>query len=794
MVPYLGMNSYRRSRLSPFGALVLLLTVSVHAGPAAQKPDEFELALGSFQDGGEGISDTTLMLEHRIMPSRASYTEYVRWNHGAVTVAPQLPVKMNEHGDLVKLCSVIFMYGFACLCCAVVASVLRLRYPKIFSNNILRAIAPAVPNDIQNSYLGWFYSAWALDIDDVQRTAGLDAAMLLEFCDLGMKLMLIIGAPMLICMVPVYALLGDGAAGDDSLSWIGMGNIREGSWLYWVVALQVWYVVIITQTTIFAAQQKMLKRHVLWLRQLPADRATTVLVEGIPEKYQSDARLKEFFSDVYSADAVVSAYVVRKTRGLAALVDTLKHAEQALLQAEFQWEKDGKDKEKRPQHRNLSAKLVDTIDWYQLLVRESQKQVDTEKARIKTLVASNDQTIFSSNAFVTFRTRTDACIAVTLEYDPDDSVFVMSTPPCPDDIIYSDLQEDPTYKLLFELIGYACVLGSYFAFFPVVFGISAISNLESMRSYFPIVDTIVTNYPSMKVTLEGLLATLGLQIFLSFYPSLLKLIFDNFFCLKCRQLCQSKIQIFYFWFLLFFVVFVTAMGNSFLQTVEDMADNPTMIFTLFASSVPQTTHYYMNFVVLQPFTHFLNLMRYPQVGKYLAFKVLCDDERARELAEPEDPAYYGIGSRCARFTIILVIGLVYGTLSPLLCVFVFVNFFVCRIIYGYLMVFAEGPKSDFGGQGWLHQLSHVLVGLICYAVLMVGVIFLKGANHGPGILASGAFVYSILSLYKFNCRFTLENLPYPMLKSLEANAAVDYARAPMRSKGNPAYRQPELVD
>jgi len=103
--------------------------------------------------------------------------------------------------------------------------------------------------------------------------------------------------------------------------------------------------------------------------------------------------------------------------------------------------------------------------------------------------------------------------------------------------------------------------------------------------------------------------------------------------------------------------------------------------------------------------------------KYLGFRQLYDDDMAFKLSEPEDQDYYGMGSRSARFTINMVIGVVYGTLCPPMTILVFVNFYTCRFVYGYLIVFQETKKPDLGGAFWVSSLKHMFVGNIIYCVL-----------------------------------------------------------------------------
>merc|ERR1719183_2752168 len=103
----------------------------------------------------------------------------------------------------------------------------------------------------------------------------------------------------------------------------------------------------------------------------------------------------------------------------------------------------------------------------------------------------------------------------------------------------------------------------------------------------------------------------------------------------------------------------------------------------------------------------MNLTRYIQLIKFWGFKRMYDEETAKQMAEPEDQDYYGMGSRSARFTLMLLIGLVFGTICPLMYVVVLLNFLACRLIYGYLIPFAESRKEDLGGEHWAMQMLHV---------------------------------------------------------------------------------------
>merc|ERR1719262_1580963 len=103
-----------------------------------------------------------------------------------------------------------------------------------------------------------------------------------------------------------------------------MGNIRLGSWLYWVHAFVVWRVAVTVKHNVFQAQEGIfMKLRVQWLQELDPVRTNTVLVEGIPAGYQSDEKLLAFFRALFSDDDVKSAYVAKDTRDLPSLVADL---------------------------------------------------------------------------------------------------------------------------------------------------------------------------------------------------------------------------------------------------------------------------------------------------------------------------------------------------------------------------------------------------------------------------------------------------------------------------------------
>jgi hypothetical protein len=553
---------------------------------------------------------------------------------------------------------------------------------------------------------------------------------------------------------------GGNAAGLDYMSYLSFGNVEVGHpWLYYVHACFVWFVVLTVQTNIYAAQRNFLGQRTKWLKGLPDLRANTLLVEGIPEKHRSDAKLKTFFEKMMGPGTVATAAVVKDTTELCKKV-----AERDALEVAIKELKD--DRSKEPQLKSDKAavekEIVDLRKTVETTAKQEVDNADGEKV---------PDPINLSKAFIQFKQTRQAQICLNLQFNSDSSVWVTSVPPEPRDMLWNDLTADPTVQAARDVIGYALIVGLYFAYMPLVIGISQVAS--------------AIDAGPLTSLWEGLAPTMGLQIMVAFLPTILLLIFRSFFILKADAWSQTRLQKYYFWFQIVFVILITAIGDSVVEFTTTIFTDPIAVFGMLAETMPHATHFYMNFLVLQWTTHAMNLLRYVPLSKFEAFKKLYDDpEDARKKAEPEDQDYYGLGSRSARFTINMVIGIVYSTLSPTVALLAAMNFFCCRVFYGYLIPFAETKKPDLGGVFWVTSLEHIFIGNCIYCILMTGVLFGRAPTPVPGIAVAPTIFYVLWSLGRFKEAFSWENLPF--------EAVADETEKVVKRSMQGEYTQPEL--
>lgn len=694
--------------------------------------------------------------------------------------ADALHVEPNKKGDFKAFLSTIALNVPMTLIFFCAAAVLRYWYPSVYCNNSREEQAPAVPDGVR----GMISATWSVSTSEAVAIAGLDNALLVEFCKLGMSMMLKIGLPLTFILGPLHVFLGH-VAGQDELGWISLNHVESHHWLHWLHAGAVWYVVIVVRLSVFQAQQKFLALRTEWLRKLPKRRASTVMVEGIPEERRSDAKLREFFEQMFPGREVVQdAFVVKRMVDLELLVERRKaaHALIELIEADkSKMSEPGEKSVRGPLRRNLDRMLTgknpSTIftpekeTELRLELEDVQEQISKERARIETLCAEPGGVNLSSG-FITFVSPNDAVIASRLTYSHDRAEWRLSlTPPEPRDILWDGLKQSGAQLQTDVVVGYFLVIGLYLAYVPIILGVAHFAIRLDLGPLQPL--------------WVGVAPSLGLQFMVSMMPTLLILIFSNFFPLKAEAHAQHKLHAWYFLFLLVFVVLVVPVGNSLMRFVMTVAQHPFKIFPALADTMPNVTHFYLNFLVLQWSMHASNLLRYMQLAKFLAMRVLYDEAQARLLAEPENQDFHGLGSRSARLSVDMLLGIIFCTLSPLTSLVACLNFLVYRLVYGYLVVFAETKKPDLGGIFWVTKLHCIFGGLAIHCIMMTGVLQQRASSPYPSYIAFMSIFYCASSYIRFNTAFSWEDLTFPEVISSANDEGKD---------ADFTYKQPELLE
>lgn len=692
--------------------------------------------------------------------------------------------------DLDTICFFLTASTYAITALAFICafSVLRERYPMVYSHNVVTGVAPSRPG---GSLFSWVMASMSLTSEEVIKCAGLDAAMMVEFSVLGARMMLLVGLPTLLVLAPLNAYFGAGHAAGKKINAISLANAEAGEWLDWVHAAMVWYVVSVVEVLIHGTRAQFLTRRYKWLRQLPDARANTIMVLGIPPELRTDDKLARFFNKIFSdVGTVKRAYVTRKTETLLPPWTQLKAAKASLCEAEATWKKNEELGKGRPMTGlscfGLCGK-VDSIDHFTEQVAELTEQVTTERKKVLDEVTSGTTSAHLGTGFVTFSHRIHRELALNIQrmYRKEGQLITW-TPPQPQDILWMGLTLDPKARWAVNMVGFGLIIFLLLAYFPIVVGITGVALL-------------IDAGPAQAIW-AGVAPTLGMTIMNGFLPTLLIMIITACFPLKSMARVQHELQFWYFGFLVFLVLLAAAVGQNVLVFIKALIDRPTAIFGILADRMPSATTFYLNLVVLEWTSDAMNLLRLPELVKFLLWGQIYDEQKAKELSEPEDQDFNGIGARSARETILVAIGIVFCTLSPLIGIICSASLLLKRLVFGYLLVFAETRKPDLGGAFWVTKLQGLFAALFIYVAMMLGVLYRRSPMGGPTLLVAPLLVYVYWSMRKFETGFQWQRIPMcdvVDLGDLETTAGDEEEDAdlehPARKEPEGEYIQPELL-
>lgn len=633
-----------------------------------------------------------------------------------------------------------------------------------------------------NLSVDWIRQVLDTSADREVEEAGLDGWSLIEFYRFNCRMLSVIGPPIMVVVGTAHYISTPSTL--DFLSRFDIDNANGTPQIRWLHASCVWFVVVAVTSVMKSTHQDFMGRRFDWLKTMPSPQGTTIMVENIPPEFRSDQALRDYFQGpsgvfIRNSSVVQNSYIVRKTPHLRNLWEDLQDAKKAL---------------DLNTHRQEGAEEapVDVVDELTETVSRLSEAVSIEREKIEEAVSAKNSKVCSSSGFVTFSSVVWQRLALKEHFRADRTVFVASMPPDPNDVAFENLADNSVASSTWYFVGCLCLLGIFIFWSPIVVFISTWTTLTSIRRYLPLADKALDSasdvLPSLPALLEGVLATGALRFFLAFLPSILFSIIRTFFPVKAGVMAQFRLFRWYFAFLLLFVLLVTTLGRGLVVTVVGVAKEPGEIIKLLATWLPRSSHFFFNYMIFGWATLFWESIRFAVLSRYWFYRYFykSDVDQAKRLAEPEDEASFGMGSRMALASLMSAMTLVFCTCSPIIMVFSWIYFIIGRHVYAYLVVHVEHRKPDLGGVFWVEAVQQVFFVLLLYILLMTGVLCGQEQSYanGPAYLTFSAILVLYFMWSRLNS-FEWETLPLEQMM----NAVNEGVAGSGKTLGE--YRQPE---
>ncbi|KAG0281103.1 hypothetical protein BGZ95_006779 [Linnemannia exigua] len=691
------------------------------------------------------------------------------------TLVPGHPAANNSTGLKTQLAisTLLGLGSFLAFC------FLRTRWTVIFAPRTkLRRHTPPI---LSSTFFGWIPQLVRIPEAELLDCVGLDAAMMLRFFTMSLKLFGICLVPGLLIVWPINSYsTNDGRLPtdpDDDPSFPGSKPRPGTSLLYlftqftftWVFSLLTLYSIWHTYEGYIAIRRSyLLKRHRAIVNR-------TVMVVGLPMHLQSDRALATFYESL-GVGTVESAHVCRHVTTLQRLIEQRAHALRHLevtytryygnpsgrsdydpdaILAENDTTLDENQAEnaqennrnsiievdegyslvrastikKRPTMRlgfmGIFGRKVDKIEHYREVFATLDKAV--QKMRMSRVYAT------TSIGFVTFEEMQHAQILAQTVNTQETLSCETFMAPEPRDVYWDNLNLPPSELGVRMIVINVIVFLLVFFWAGPVGVFSSFLNLDSLDRIFPGISRIAGMSPILKSLIQGFLPTVGVIIFLAVVPRLLLSL--------CRQQgIQSHSEIArslynkYFTFILFNVVLVFTIVGTWAQAVNKVYHNVGELALLLAQSLPRVAPFFVNYTILRGIGLFpMQLLQLADIVNLTIQKLFS--RTPRDYAEARAPPELPYGVVYSNATLAFVVILIYSCIKPMILVFGVIYFAVGYLVFKYQLLYVYFHPNESGGQIWPMVYNRLTLGLVTFQLTMLGLFMLKQAYFFGILLA-----------------------------------------------------------
>lgn len=469
------------------------------------------------------------------------------------------------------------------------------------------------------------------------------------------------------------------------------------------------------------------KRIAYFYSSKPQPHQFTILVRSIPVSAGSSISecIDSFFKE-YHPSTYLSHMVVRRTNKIRNLINDAKKLSKRILRLQA-----------NPTQRSFRCDdcfgflrhKVDLVNRYEKKLEDIEENVRQEQSEIS---LAGDEV---PAAFVSFKTRYGAAIAVHLQQSINPTQWVTERAPAPHDVYWPFFSSSFMRRWISKLvIVVACTLLTILFLIPVLV-VQGLTNLNELEVWLPFLKSILTiTFVSEIVT--GYLPSLILLLFLKIVPPIMELLssIQGYIAHSDieRSACSKVL-----WFTIWNIFFATVFSGSVLYQVSIFLE-PKNIPAKLAVSVPAQASFFIAYVVTSGWTSVSSeLFRLVPLIWSLIRKP-CSKDIEEELVVPGIPFHRDI----PRLLFFGLLGITYFFLAPLILPFLLVYYCLGYIIYRNQFINVYEPKYETAGKFWPIVHNSMIFSLVLMHAIAVGIFTLKKLSLASTLI----FPLAILTL------------------------------------------------
>lgn len=586
-------------------------------------------------------------------------------------------------------------------------SFLRPRLKQIYSPRQLLLDVMFPLGKLPNSFFAWIIPAFIASDDDVFYYAGIDALVYMRFLRLGVKISLVMMPYGIAVLLPLN-YYGHGAL--HGLDRIAMSNVAPQSSKFWAHVISAWVYTVIICYLLYEEW----KIYIVYRQEYLTNgrgHQYAVLIRDIPLKYQNELNMKSYVEELFPGQ-VEDVIMVEDLRKWENLIDKHDSLVWKLERSKAIYDTTGE----RPTHRSYPCGTkLDSITQYE-------RDLTTLQSKLEDDVNQEHYTL--PCAFVIFRSLRMATTALQVEWDNSPLHLEKMRAPEVSNVIWSNLGVGLWRRKFCTALIYGAIFWLVFFWMTPVGFISSLIALQNLAKVVPFLEPVLSYSEFLRGIIEGFLSSITLWLFFAVLPMILEKI-TRFEGLPCQSEVDKSVLGKLFIFVIVNQFLFLSAGTAALTKLKEMLRKPEEIPSSLADSLPAQATFFICYIMLRSFTGFsLELLRVVDLIVIpIKRKWFCYTPREDEAAWR--PPYVMYDRVYTDHLFVLILGMSYSVLAPLITPFVAIYFGFGYIAWMHQMLCVYIPVYSCGGRMWPIVFNRIIAGMIVFHLLMSGVLSLK---------------------------------------------------------------------
>lgn len=509
--------------------------------------------------------------------------------------------------------------------------------------------------------------------------------------------------------------------------------------------------------------------------------ARTHLAGGSP-----DDMVRREMERTYGHNSVAAVNVVTDTRKLDPLLTKYNASKQKLDDLTSSYI--GKLKNKKEIKKRAQVTLLPALTpkW-----AKDKYSVGTKKVSVDALeylpqemehlygeIQSEKQAVADSclpAAFVTFNDRLNANAAATGLHSYDEAAWRVQPAPDSDEVLWGNLPMRRSQRVARGLITGAIFVAILVFYLPVTAAIQAVVNLDNVKSVPGLGK--VTELPFVTQVLQGILPTIVLKVFLILIPPILGMMARFEGKVSLSEVDFSIVSRFFTFQVFATFIYQFVVGSALGRIQAIIADPSGQIINILGVAAAQTSSFFMSYIMINALAVGMGLLRLVPLILFFVFYKLAGTDRARYRLWAKQPFMFG--TNVANHTIIMLLGLAFCCLAPLIAPFALLYFTLALLAQKYQLLYVVTLAYDASGRMWKNVFTQIMVGIYFLQVMVIAVLAVKKFPYAAFIIP--LIIFTIIYHRVFGSMFarpwTLGNAREAAMLDARDHAPVSAAEA-----------------